>query len=47
MKFLREISAAGLDLISATSYLTDIQCVAVATPDRTPNAGQAVALPDP
>ncbi|MFL5010574.1 hypothetical protein [Rhizobium sp.] len=47
MKFLREISAAGLDLISPTSYLTDMRCVAAATPDRTPNAGQAAALPDP
>jgi hypothetical protein len=47
MKFLPEITTAGLDLISPTSYLTDIRCVAAAAPDRTPNAGQAAALPDP
>ncbi|MBX5159155.1 MULTISPECIES: hypothetical protein [unclassified Rhizobium] len=47
MKFLAEITAAGLDLNSSTSYVTDIRCVAAAAPERTPNAGQAAALPDP
>ncbi|ACS60906.1 hypothetical protein [Rhizobium leguminosarum] len=47
MKLLPEITTAGLDLISPTSYVTDIRCVAAAAPDRTPNAGQAAALPDP
>ncbi|WP_204339388.1 hypothetical protein [Rhizobium ruizarguesonis] len=47
MKFLPEFSVAGLDLISPASYVTDIRCVAAAAPDRTPNAGQAAALPDP
>ncbi|WP_281410606.1 hypothetical protein [Rhizobium laguerreae] len=43
MKFLPEIATAGLDLVSPT----DIRCVAAAAPDRTPNVGQAAALPDP
>lgn len=47
MKFLPEIITAGLDLISPTTYVTDIRCVAAAVTDRTPNAGQAAALPDP
>jgi alkanesulfonate monooxygenase len=42
-----EIRGAGLDLNSSSSYVTDIRCVAAAVPDRTPNAGQAAALPDP
>ncbi|MGO8076048.1 hypothetical protein AB9F41_26430 [Rhizobium leguminosarum] len=47
MKFLPEITTAGLDLISPTSYVTKIRCVAAAIAERTPNAGQAAALPDP
>ncbi|MBP2449306.1 hypothetical protein [Rhizobium leguminosarum] len=47
MKFLPEITPAGLDLNSSTSYVTDIRCVAAAVPERTPKAGQAAALPDP
>ncbi|OOO45503.1 hypothetical protein BS630_26670 [Rhizobium laguerreae] len=46
-KALPEISGAGLDLNSSSSYVTDIRCVAAAASDRTPNAGQAAALPDP
>ncbi|TAV42149.1 hypothetical protein ELI02_27050 (plasmid) [Rhizobium leguminosarum] len=46
-KPLPEISGAGLDLNSSSSYVTDIRCVAAAASDRTPNAGQAAALPDP
>ncbi|TAU73653.1 hypothetical protein ELI41_35090 [Rhizobium leguminosarum] len=46
-KSLPEISGAGLDLNSSSSYVTDIRCVAAAASDRTPNAGQAAALPDP
>jgi hypothetical protein len=47
MKFLPEITASGLELISATSYVPNIRCVAAAIAERTPNAGQATALPDP
>ncbi|NEJ71914.1 hypothetical protein GR197_15405 [Rhizobium phaseoli] len=47
LKFRQEITPAGLDLNSSTSYVTDIRCVAAAVPQRTPKAGQAAALPDP